>query len=155
MKKVKRVKLTNKYIPASLWRRFLAFIVDMFVVNLVVSLPFHGYLRKIGSLSILFGSNDKGLTIISFLIVILLLFYFSFLEWKLGQTFGKMLFNIYVIPTNSKILTFNQSFLRNVTKPFSIVLLVDVVYMFFKRGNQRLFEVFSRTAVVEKEIKLR
>ncbi len=153
MQKVKSAKVINNYIPAPLWKRFLAYVMDLFIVNLIVTLPFQGYLSKFSTNPyLLFTSNDKGLTYITFFIAIALIVYFSVLEYKIRQSLGKIIMNIYVVSLDSKQLTFGQAVMRNLTKPFPIVLLVDVVYMFFKRGHQRLFEVFSRTAVVEKEM---
>lgn len=151
MAKVKSVKLVNQYVSAPLWRRFFAYIIDLVVVNIIVTIPFRGYLSKFSNnLNLLFGSNDRGLTYITVLIVLTLIFYFAVLEYKIRQTLGKIIMNIYVISLSNKEISFSQILLRNLTKPFPIVLLVDVSYMFFKGGNQRLFDVFSRTAVVEK-----
>lgn len=153
MVKTKSARLVNKYVPAALWKRFVAYLIDVIIVNLVVTLPFYGYLRKFSSNPILLiTSNDPKLTLITFFVVIALIFYFSILEYKIRQTLGKVIMNIYIISTANKELKFTQALLRNVTKPFSIVLLVDIIYMFFKGGRQRLFEVFSKTAVVEKEL---
>src|SRR3989344_2857548 len=104
---------------------------------------------------VLFTSTDSRLTFLTFVVVISILVYFSVLEYKIRQTLGKIIMGIYVISLSDKELRFSQALLRNITKPFSIVLLVDVIYMFFKGGNQRLFDVFSRTAVVEKEMIVR
>ena len=153
MVKVKSARVINHYTPAPLWKRFFAYIIDILIVNLTVTLPFYGYLSKFGGdFNLLLNSNDKGLAYISIFAVIALVFYSAILEYKIRQTFGKIIMNIYVVSVKNKQLAFSQTLMRNLTKPFPIVLLVDVMYMFFKSGNQRLFEVFSRTAVVEKEL---
>ena len=156
MVKTKSAKLINKYVPVSLWKRFIAYLIDVIVVNLVVSLPFYSFLSNFkDNPMVLFTSTDSRLTFLTFVVVISILIYFSVLEYKIRQTLGKIIMGIYVVSLSDKELRFSQALLRNITKPFSIVLLVDVVYMFFKGGNQRLFEVFSRTAVVEKEMIVR
>lgn len=150
MQKVKSVRLTNQNNPAPLWKRFLAYLIDIFIVNLVVTLPFRSYLRKFeDSFDILLGTKNPELIMISFFVIGGILLYFVILEFKIRQTLGKIVMNIYVVSTPNKEITLSQIILRNLTKPFPIVLLVDAAYMFFKRTNQRLFEVFSRTAVVE------
>ena len=88
----------------------------------------------------------------SLIIIVLQLFYFTILEYKLQQTIGKTLLNLYVKSTINNELTFIQVLLRNITKPFGIILLIDVIYMIYKKGNQRLFEVLSNTQVVEKGV---
>src|SRR3989338_5397461 len=132
---VEYIKLKKGLVPASLVKRFSAFLIDLIIVNLVVSLPFYNYLISLGSFSSVLKSNDMVLTILTFLIAFGLLFYFTILEWKMGQTLGKALFRLKVISSNGKELNFFQSFLSNVTVPFSIVLLVDVIYMFYKNNN--------------------
>ena len=156
MERVKSARLINKLQPASLWQRGFAYIIDMIIINLVVSLPFINYFNKFDdNLSILFGSNDPDLFWISLLIVLLVLVYFVILEFKTNQTIGKMIFNIYSVSIVSKKMIFNQSLIRNLIKPFPIVLLVDVAYMLFKGDKRRLFEVFSGTMVVKKEVMIK
>ncbi len=90
------------------------------------------------------------MTIITTIIVALSLFYFTALEYKIGQTFGKMLLNLYIgnLKDKKKRASLGQIFVRNLTKPFPVVLAIDTAYMFFVRGRQRLFEKFSGTEVV-------
>ncbi len=150
---VKTAKILMKAKAAPLWKRFFAYLIDFFLVNIIVSLPFSKYLTNFSNkLDIILGTNDKGLLAISFVVILSVLFYFVYLEFSLNQTVGKMLLNIYVVSVDGNKLKLSQAFVRNLIKPFPIVLLVDVLYMFFKRSNQRLFEVFSATSVVEKEM---
>ncbi len=152
----KTVKIVNKYKPASKLKRFFAYLIDILTVNLIISIPFGDYLNKYGNnIGSLLLVEDKGLFAISIFTFIAVLLYFSYLEYKTSQTLGKMIMNIYTINTAEKELSFNQCLLRNITKPFPIILLVDVVYMIFKGANQRLFEVFSNTSVVQKEAVLK
>ncbi len=155
MQKVKFAKISNNYIQVQIWKRFLAYLIDFILVNLIVSLPFKNQLGRLNNFNFLLSGTDKNLMLVSIFIIFSLIFYFTILEFKLGQTLGKMIFGIYVISIDRKNLTLSQAFVRNITKPFPIVLLVDVIYMFFKQGNQRLFEVFSGTTVIEKELSVR
>jgi len=156
MRGFKSAKVTNRYNSAPIWKRFLAYLIDLIIVDLVVTLPFRSYLDKFSSnFDFLFMPMENKLYFISLFVVFALVLYFSILEFKTGQTLGKMIFNIYTVSLLKKPMTFSQALLRNITKSFPIVLLVDVAYMFFKRGNQRLFEVFSGTMVVEKELVFR
>jgi len=154
---------------ASLIKRLLAFIGDLLIINLIILEPF----RKIIIDSIpqgdffevfkLLSENDIVLGKLyasSIFIGVIALLYFSVMEWKLGQTIGKMLFGIYVVPVseestikeNNKI-SFLQSIVRNMYLiplfPFFILIIIDPIYMFFNKTNQRLSEKMSGTFVVE------
>lgn len=153
MKTTKTVGVFSRPVPASYWKRFLAYVIDMLLVNLAVSIPFSKYFTKFeDNLDLILGSSNPSLFWLSVLAVLLIMFYFILLEYKTGQTLGKMLLNIYSVSLMGKKMGFNQAVIRNLTKPFPIVLLVDVAYMFFKGERRRLFEVFSGTAVVERGI---
>ena len=57
---VKTAKVFNKYKPASLWKRSFAYLIDILLVNLVVSFPFKGYLEKFTeNFDILLGGMTK------------------------------------------------------------------------------------------------
>ncbi len=144
---VAKLNITSKLVAANLWKRFLAYVIDFLIINLFISLPFEKYIKNV-SLNLLI-SGDETIFKISLVIAGLTLLYFVLLEQITKQTIGKMILNIYVA-SKEKELRLQQTILRNLTKSFPIVLLVDVLYMFFKKTNQRLFEVFSGTYVVEK-----
>lgn len=152
---VKSAKIVDKSIPASLWKRAFAYFIDIIAVNFVLSLPFRNYFGKFQNLNFVFGSVDPALFWLGIFFVIMIIFYFTILEYKLGQTLGKMVVNIYVVSSVGKELKLSQILIRNLLKPFPIVLLVDVLYMVFKGGNQRLFDLFSGTIVVEKEVSVK
>src|SRR3989338_11165697 len=101
MHKFKTARLTNQYNAPSIWKRSLAYIIDLFLVNFVVTIPFS---KNINNLSInfdlLFAPNNNNLFLISLFVIFSLLFYFSVLEYKTGQTLGKMLMKIYTVSLN-------------------------------------------------------
>lgn len=161
------MKLKVKLFPAALWKRAFAYVIDVFVINLVIIMPFQKVLEELGK-----GFADRGFfetykiltqtelqailpkllfifTIISFLSVL----YWAVLEYKIGQSVGKILFNIYVKSQTEK-LTFWQCFLRNVTKVSTLPLILDASYMIFTRSYQRYFEKISKTFVVEPKLAL-
>ncbi|MBU4502079.1 MAG: RDD family protein [Nanoarchaeota archaeon] len=163
------VKLKVKFFPASLWKRAFAYIIDVFVINLVIVLPFQKVLDALSN-----GISDKSifesfayfsantaqfqaifpkLIFIFSVIAILSILYWAILEYKIGQSVGKILFHIYVKPQN-KDPTFWQFFLRNVTKVSTFPLILDAMYMIFTRGRQRYFEKISKTFVVEAKYSL-
>lgn len=147
---------------ASVLKRIFAFIVDLLIINFTVAAP----LRRILSKSIpATGSFMETYTFlmenpsvhslmlwVSFALAILTLSYFVILEWRLGQTLGKMLVKAYV-KSDSKKLTFLQAVVRNLFIlpffPFVILWIVDPLFMLFTRNNQRLCEILSKSKVVE------
>lgn len=156
------MKLKVQFFPASLWKRAFAYIIDVFVINLVIIMPFQKVLEELGQ-----GFADKSffetykvlmqselqaiipkLFFIFTLISLLSVLYWAILEYKIGQSVGKILFNIHVKSQTEK-MTFWQCFLRNVTKVSTFPLILDASYMIFTRGYQRYFEKISRTFVVE------
>jgi len=158
------VKLKVKFFPASLWKRAFAYVIDVFVINLIIILPFQKLLEELGK-----GFSEQGffemykyflsnqnqlqsvlpkLFLIFTVISILSVLYWAILEFKIGQSVGKILMNVYV-KSQTKQLTFWQCFLRSITKVSTLPLILDASYMLFTRGYQRYFEKISKTFVVE------
>lgn len=161
------MKLKVQFFPASLWKRAFAYVIDIFVINLVIIMPFQKVLEDLGK-----GFADKGIletyklllqsdmqTIMPKLFLIfaaisfLSVLYWAVLEHKIGQSVGKILFNIYV-KSQTNQLTFWQCFLRNVTKISTLPLILDASYMIFTRSYQRYFEKISKTVVVEPRLSI-
>lgn len=96
---------------------------------------------------------SKEIILASTIIAILTLFYWSFLEYKFGQTVGKVLMRIQVSSVNRKKLTLSQIITRNVTKLSTFLLILDTIYLLIKKKDQRFSETFAKTTVVEEKIK--
>ena len=152
---MKEAKFFTKKTPAKFWKRVVAYVLDLSLINLVAIYPFRDSLEQYSNYSLLMSSTADGtVATITFIVILLSLFYFTAMEYKTGQTFGKMLMKITTVSTKGN-LTLRQTILRNVTKPFPIILSIDTAYMFFKRTHQRLLERFSQTEVVEQAWTLR
>ena len=149
--------------PALIWKRIAAFFIDVIVINLVVLFPFRKLFQSISPKDYSFseaykilstGTNYSSfITHISFVMSILIILYFLMLEKKMGQTIGKMLMRIYVVSDNNnlkawQLLTRNLAFIP--IFPFVLLWIIDPLFMFFTKTNQRLTEILSRTRVVEK-----
>jgi|ETNmetMinimDraft_2_1059921.scaffolds.fasta_scaffold23329_3 hypothetical protein len=148
--------------PASLWKRGLAFMIDMLLIDFVVIFPFRGILSKIMPASVSYSQAysylienpgfAKILSAITVAIGILALIYFSILEWKLNQTVGKILMNIYVVSV-SKELRYWQALVRSlfIIPLFPLVLLwvIDPLVLAFSKTNQRLSEILSKTKTIQ------
>ncbi len=148
---------------ASVLKRLIAFLIDLFIVNLIILFPFRRIFNEMvpdtGSFSKTFEylSNNAdystSITVIMIVVAFLTILYFMIFEMKLGQSIGKMLFNLYV-ESQTKDLKYWQLFVRSMflipVFPFVLLWLIDPIVMFFTKENQRLSEILSRTKVVEK-----
>lgn len=124
-----------------LFRRVSAYIIDLIVLSYVVIFPFKKFLD-------VKNINDINInTVYVFLIVgLLTLLYFAVFEYFFKQTIGKMLMHINV-KAKTKVLSFKQCIVRNISKISTIVYILDLFYL-MKNKNQRYLEVKSRTVTV-------
>lgn len=148
---------------ASVLKRLIAFIIGLIIINLTILFPFKRIFSKIvpetSSFSETFNFLNNNAELSAFLtfilsaIAFLTILYFIIMEKKLGQTPGKMLFNLYVT-SQTKDLKYWQLFVRSMflipVFPFVLLWIIDPIVMFFTKENQRLSEILSRTKVVEK-----
>jgi hypothetical protein len=149
-------KFFQRPIHASLWRRVIAYIIDILLVATVVTYPLQSMFDDIPqqSFTSLFSylQNHSDLAFrmagVFLAIALLSIFYWTILEYTLHQSVGKLLLNISVVST-TKQFTFFQCFVRNIPKFSNILLILDCSFMFFKGGNQRFFETLSNTEVVQ------
>ncbi len=152
----------------SLWKRGFAFLIDIFIINILVSFPFRnkfdsiigkdvynkGFFEVYNTISAIPPENIKEiLLLISVISVVSSLIYFTALEYKLGSTLGKMLFKIKVV-SDKKKPSIKQFIIRNITKSlfltnFSFLLLIDLFYVLYS-GDRRLTEKWSETHVEQK-----
>ena len=146
--------------PASLWKRAVAFIIDLLVIELVIAFPFRNILDKImpiisikDAYSYLQSHPDISIkmNIVAIIIGLLALLYFAVIEYKTQQTIGKMFMNIYVKSTAKK-LAFWQCLARNMlfimVFPFILLWIIDPLFAVFTREHRRLSEILSKTMVV-------
>ena len=153
------MKGITQYIPATLWKRLLAYIVDTLVIGIFVEVSFIGLSKKaFGSLSekTFLSATIPEITlpivIMTLVIAVLSLLYWSVLEYKLGQSLGKMLFKLYVDSETGK-LTFAQTLVRNIPKTSSLLLIIDSLALLGAPYYKRFTERWSQTYVVDKTTK--
>ena len=160
MKKYDPLKELKKE-QVSIWRRGLAFIIDILIIQFIVNLNFNKLLAadlsNDKSLIELFNyslenysSLEPKLLTISIITAILALIYFILFEWKLKQTIGKMLFKIKITSENKR-LEFYQVLIRNLPKAALFVnytiwiFFIDLIYHSFTR--RRLFDKLAKTNI--------
>lgn len=135
---------------ASFWKRLIAFVFDLLVINLIVAWPFQStleqYAKKEFSLDIVLPA-DAYFTV--FMIFLLAMLYFTFLEYYIGQTPGQMLMNIESVALDGD-MTFWKALLRNIFIlpffPFYIFWVLEPIHLAFYK--QRLLEKWTGTNTV-------
>ncbi|HIH15634.1 MAG TPA: RDD family protein [Nanoarchaeota archaeon] len=146
----------GKVIVVPLWKRIFAYFLDVFLLSFLVLTPLlkpfsfdaeigESFFQRFTSFSASFSADYIWL---AFVVAFFFLLYFSVLETWFGQTVGKIIVGISVESTKKKPLGFLQAVIRNIPKLSGLLLLLDTLYLFFKKGNQRYFEVLSDTHVV-------
>ena len=137
---------------ASFWRRFFAYIFDSLFLTFLILAPLiqpfktdFSDLSLSETLSLTFSSHYILLT---FVIALFILLYWSILECWFGQTLGKMIFGLTVEGTKRKPVSYLQALIRNITKLSSLLLFFDTLYMLITKKKRRFFEILSDTQVV-------
>lgn len=154
-------------LPTPLWKRVFAFIIDIFIITLLIETPFTALLRKqtdyasVKGISELYSyllanpTNSKLLFFVSLLIAVLSLLYWTVLEYKFGQTIGKMLLKLYVVSEKGK-LTFKQCLIRNITKLSTFLIILDSIPLLKPINIQRYSEKwYAKTKVLDKTMVIR
>ena len=153
---------TRRYeMPCRHWKRLLAFILDLMIINIIIVSPFRPLLQKLlpstsmqESIELLYSTpgSTSALITVTIVMALLILLYFIILERRLGQTIGKILFNIYLKP-NKGAITFWQALISNLTLipffPFILLWVIDPLYLVFGKTNQRLMEQIVGLKLVE------
>ncbi|RMF54318.1 RDD family protein [Candidatus Woesearchaeota archaeon] len=152
------MKVSMHEMTASLWKRALAFVIDLSIINLIVISPFRNAIGEIFTNASTFAetyefliSNPDYLSRVYGVMIsvsALAVMYFALLEWKTNQTIGKYVMRIHVKPKSLKLW---QAVVRNLEIvpffPFVILMFLDPVFLIFK--NKRLSEILSKTETVE------
>lgn len=135
----------------------------MLILNLVVFFPFRNlfedFFPKEYSFSEAYRMMSSSthftgyISAIAFVMFFLVMLYFIMLEKRMGQTIGKMIMKIYIVSDINGLKAW-QVIVRNLVFvpvfPFILLWLIDPLFMFFTKTNQRLAEVLSKTKVVER-----
>ena len=117
-----------------------AYLVDLVLLNLAVVYPFDAILSQVEGA---FSFNAQ-IVCVALFTVLLSYIYWTVMDYSFSQTIGKMVFGLRV----KGKLTLRQAFVRNVTKPFSLLLLLDSWKVLLRGAKQRYSEEVSKTWVV-------
>jgi len=145
------MRLLRKKVPATFFRRVIAYFLDAIIVSLIIGLPLAAESFNEEKFTFEFnGDFDIKDLIRTTAVSILTVLYWSVFEYNLKQSPGKMLLKIYVNPTD-KNLTFSHAVVRNLSKMSGLLLLIDCLYMVIKKTNQRYLETVAKTEVLRYE----
>jgi uncharacterized RDD family membrane protein YckC len=146
--------------PAAIWKRIIAFAIDLIILDFVIGYPLQGailgVLPQAGFMQSYqyVNANPQAAQALNLVMVVfglLALLYFAILEYKLGQTVGKMFMNIRV--KYDQRLSFFQAVIRSMEFllifPFILLWVIDPLFMAFNKDGRRLSEILSKTRTVE------
>jgi uncharacterized RDD family membrane protein YckC len=129
-------------VPAPLWRRGVAKLIDLgLVVVLVVPIVVAALLSRRAELFpfvVLFAVLGS---------VLLFCLHMVIGEWLIGQTIGKHLVAIAVVRENGARIGAGQAIVRQLPVLFQFYW-IDVLFALFTDKRQRAFELLSKTRVV-------
>lgn len=146
---------------ASIWKRALAFLIDLLIIDFTISSSFSGILQEIipspddpfANYSFLMSNPEVAGRILSvfFAIAGLAFLYFVLFEYLLEQTPGKMLSRLYVKSEGKEKLKLLQVVVRNLyfipIFPLYFLWFIDPVYLLIRK--RRLSEIISKTKLTE------
>lgn len=124
-------------------RRVLAYIIDFFVVS-----AFMWIISFLLSLIINPYGKFQIYNYLPYVVPVLGLVYFVFLEKTKQATVGKSLMYLQVVSRNGYPITWIQAIVRNLTKIFWFPIIFDWVLGKIFKSNDRLFGTFTKTMVV-------
>jgi uncharacterized RDD family membrane protein YckC len=131
------------------FRRVVAFIVDaiivyvpLYIITFIAVISFAFLHGGLGFYALLFGTY-------TFLWAILFILYNVAMEISSGASFGKRFFNLKVVNKSGKNPTAVESFIRNVTKIYWLLVLLDAIVGLAtsKEYNQKYTDKFAGTSI--------
>lgn len=139
--------------PARVWKRILAFLVDLYIGVMVFSAFFIIVEHELPTTIAAAASAMLSPAAIAALIYacIFLMLYHTFAEYIVGQTVGMVLFNLSIKSVTKKPLTFWQAVTRNLfllpVFPLTLLWIIEPLYYVFQ--GERLLEYWTHTTTVE------
>lgn len=140
-------------------RRFIALVIDSVVVTVagtvLTALLFFPALLGSVAIGILpaavFNPFTTDLWGFPFALGFLYILYFAILEFSYGHTLGKRVMNLKVATVEGGRPELAKTFMRNVSKIFWVLLLVDVLAGLGTTGNprQKISDRYARTVVLD------
>ncbi len=133
-------------------RRLVAFVIDSIIV--VIGTLIIGAIISIPLMAMALATGMPWFMLnpltFPFFAGILSVLYFALLESLYGWTFGKRIMNLETIKLGGRNPTLDAAFIRNVSKIYWILILIDVVIGMAMSGDphQKVSDRFARTTVL-------
>jgi uncharacterized RDD family membrane protein YckC len=131
--------------------RLVAFIIDSIIIGIVAGIIYFFVIVALiasGGLWFVWGP----FLLLGFLLGILEILYFVFMEVSYGATLGKRILGLQVQMVNGSKVTFEKSFIRNISKIHGLLLLLDWILGVVTSGNdqrQKYSDRIAGTTVVQ------
>ncbi len=132
-------------------RRVIAYAVDAVIVYVAV-----GILALLFAVTFLLTAGPAAFWAAiggaySAVVGVILFFYFTFADAYMGATVGKSVFSLKVVGPQGKNPTLGESAIRNISKLFWLLLLLDVIVglALSKKYTQKYSDQFAKTEVIE------
>lgn len=109
------------------FKRLIALIVDFVLITIVVTIIAVVAVSSLFLFGSGFGFFGAFFGLFSIVVGILLIFYFPLMESTSGATLGKRFLGLKVVSKTGSNPTFVESFIRNVSKIYWLLLLLDVI----------------------------
>ena len=135
---------------AGFWKRFVAYIIDGFLINIVMTIV--GYALGIGYMSRLGDAGTGRSAAYSIISVVLVYLYFALMESSSQQaTLVKLALSIKVTDLDGRRFSFGKATVRYWSKILStLILLIGFIMAGFTERKQALHDLIAGTLVVNK-----
>ena len=133
----------ERILEALFTRRVIAYFIDFFVVS-----AFMWIISFLLSIFINPHGTFQPYNYLGYIVPIIGLIYFVYLEKTKQATVGKSLMYLQVVSRNGYPITWIQAIVRNLTKIFWFPIIFDWVLGKIFKSNDRLFGSFTKTMVV-------
>jgi len=154
MPRLKIPKARTAEVPARIWKRAVALLIDLLILDVIILFPFEGYFRSLvpsAGLSYLI-SNPPTVIVPPYVVIMMSLLsvlYFSISGFKTNTTIGKYIMKIKTRSTEKKS-SFWQFFVASLTfTPVYLLWIIDFVHLVLSKNKQRLLERIARLESVE------
>jgi len=125
--------------------RLVAFIIDSIIIGIVAGIIYFFVILSLlasGTWLFLWGSY----LVLPFLLGILEILYFAFMEVSYGATLGKKILGLQVQTANGGKVTFDKAFIRNISKIYWLFLLLDWILAIATAGHDQRQKYTDRIA---------
>ena len=148
----KLVTKEEEYVPAPIWKRLAAFLIDnliLIIFGFLATLIYYLLTETLLKIPDRVQSNLTGILYLMYIIVYTV--YFAYMESKYEATLGKMVMNIFVTDYEGNEIGFGRSIIRNLAKYITDGSFgIGYILGFITKNKQFLHDFIAKTYVVEK-----